>query len=112
MNDLWLTRMTTHPGGAVSGLQLTRGETGPYWWRLDASGAAVSDVAFGRIVADAVGQVHFTLSGQAPHGYTIETSDDLVHWTPWFTSNETNWGMAFHTPPLPPELLGRYFRIR
>ncbi len=112
MNELWLTGMTTHPGGSITAFPMAYAGTYPYWWRLDSTGAAIADVAFNNIVTDAQGQVHFALSGQAPNGYTIETSDDLKTWTPWFTSTETNWGMAFHTPPLPPELLGRFFRIR
>ncbi len=102
-----------HPQGPIATRANPMSTLSPPWWGLlNAEGARLSDVAFENVVVDAAGQMHFALSGQAPNGYAIETSDDLKTWTPWFTSTETNWGMAFHTPPLPPELLGRFFRIR
>lgn len=116
VNALGLRSLVPHPTGQLAGLPVLPVQglpsTNPKWWRLDSAGGAISDVAIRNLVADAQGQVHFALSGQAPSGYTLEMSEDLENWTTWFSSTETNWGMAFHTPPLPPEWWGRFFRIR
>lgn len=105
--------MIAHPDGPIAALNtLSYGQAEPKWLRLDAAGRPVADLEFDRVVMDGQRQFHLALRGQAPEGYAVEVSDNLVNWTEWFKSAEINWGQTFMTPPLPPELAGRYFRLR
>ena len=112
-NGLRLTGAVAHPSGALAALNVfdfNRPES--QWWRLDELGQPIADLEFQNVVADDVGRLHLALRGQAPGGYAVEVSEDLVNWTEWFRSPEINWGQSFVTPELPADLAGRYFRLR
>lgn len=112
-NELRLTGAVVHPSGALAALNVfdvNRPES--QWWRLAELGRPIADLDFDNLVADDAGRLHLALRGQAPAGYTVEVSEDLMTWTEWFRSPEINWGHSFLTPELPADLAGRYFRLR
>jgi len=100
--------------GVIAGIHPDHGlsRNGLKWLRFSSDLRPIADLAIDAVLPALDGGAFLRLSGQAPNGYSLETSDDLVTWSPASTHSEINWGQTFLEPETSHSQNGRFFRAR
>jgi hypothetical protein len=105
-----LGSVTVQPNGEMAATCFFPAINRQGWFRMRSDFSPVSDL---RIESLGVfpGETQIRLLGQAPEGYSLESSTDLLHWETREVSAEVDWGQI-HVEPGRPDELPRFYRAR